>query len=174
MRTGETRIDLYNVLLYFNLMTFSFEETYVRSMFYETLRGEFKPSCDAEKRGHNLAKLTVATFMKGINLPSLSVIGQVGYLYSPSWAPNVRSRAICLENSDGNSINLSRLIIENELEELTFQDQLYSSDSEEIGLAIVSNGEKIVELPLSPGRDIEIAKIAVTSSVQSFFDRLDN
>ncbi|MDB5170220.1 MAG: hypothetical protein JWN82_616 [Candidatus Saccharibacteria bacterium] len=143
------------------------ENFYVRPLFYEVLSVGFRPTSDAQKRVHTLARLSVAATNRG----TFAIEGEPGgkttyptFVYQPSWAPGVQCKVdgewtgfervhavmygIHLANNSGNTLYLSNP----------------DPSTLEIGTAMSD-----MEYDLDLGEKMKTGQLAVRSAVEQFF-----
>lgn len=130
-------------------------------LFYDLLSGEFQPMSDPEGRKHTLARLAVATAIKGAFYEKdLAGIGDV-FIYTPTWAPDVEAVVFGPKNQD--KITSFSLFSSGD-QALHFEDH----DDQAIIECTLLNRPEVVELKLSA--DFFVARTMVANLAEVFFN----
>ncbi len=146
----------------------------MRPAFTDALSGEFQPACDGLGRSHTLARLSRATFLKGVEYGRL---GTSTLHYRPSWATLVNVDVTCEseETFPLTTYKLGALGLSSDLRTVSFlnSSSLQSPfDDDVMSIVIRGDGEFTTErFALGLGSEMARAREAVTQTADDFFQQ---
>jgi|GEM_PF-5093646 len=135
-------------------------------LFYDTLSGEFT-TLDDRQRTHTLGRLACASFDKGTrSINRESDLPHLEARYTPSWASHI-AVTTSVEFVDENGLLPPTLMA------------IYLQDAADNSLFIMQNDrtvrldvlDEVEDLSLSLGDELDLARAAITSATQRFFDQ---
>lgn len=141
----------------------SIENLSIRPLFYDALSGEFNPATDPQRK-HTLGRLIVATFLKGDTRLGHPYADPLEFTYRPSWASGVGSTIDC-DQVDKTTFRVSDITLRSSFGELLIADDT----TMESARLLISTSNNREQYSLGLGKDLALAKSAVTKAANEFF-----
>jgi len=152
----------------------SYEFMTARPLFTDVLSGDIVPPTDPVLRVHNLARLSVATFMRGLENPRRDDDDIASYVYMPSWAPGVEATVFCEVDPDNGRQNMVSLSLVAEHTGLDIDETIRVSGIQEVTVIEDREGGDETTYNINLGESLYVARLAVTGAAQHFFTNYNN